>query len=47
MYGVECRVRLLLVCVQCSVQSEILNGVCKVYMQSEAVIGVCTVHGAE
>jgi len=36
---------LLLVCVQCTVQSETVNGVCTVH--SEPVIGVCTVHSAE
>jgi len=33
-YSAQCRARLLLVCVQCTVQSE-------------TVIGVCTVHSAE
>ena len=32
-------------CVQCTVQSEIVIGVCRV--QSEIVIGVCIVHSAE
>jgi len=30
-YSVQCRVRLLLVCVQCTVQSETVIGVCTVY----------------
>jgi len=38
-------VKLLLVCVQCTVQSGTVIGVCTV--QSETVIGVCTVHSTE
>ena len=30
-YSVQCGVRLLLVCVQCTVQSETVIGVCTVY----------------
>jgi len=41
-------VRLLLECVQCTVQSEIVIGVCVMSkVQSETVICVCTVHSAE
>jgi len=36
---------MLMVCVQCTVQSETVIGVCTV--RSETVIGVCTVHSAE
>ena len=31
LYSVQCRVRLLLMCVQCTVQSETVIGVCTVY----------------
>jgi len=43
-YSAQCRVRLLLVCVQCAVRSQAPIGVCTVHVQSETVIGVCTVH---
>jgi len=47
-YSTQCRVRLSLVCVQCTVQSETVIGVCVQYtVQSETIIGVCTVHSAE
>jgi len=35
------------VCVQCTVQSETVIGVCTVHGESETVIGVCTVHSAQ
>jgi hypothetical protein len=38
----QCRVRLLLGCVQRTVQNETVIGLCTV--QSETVTGVCTVH---
>ena len=37
--------KLLLVCVQCTVQSETVIGVCTVH--SQTIIGVCTVHSAQ
>ena len=44
----QCTVRLLLVCAQCTVQSETVIGVfVKCTVQSETFIGVCTVHSGE
>jgi len=40
-YSAQFRVRLLLVCVQCTVQSETVTGVFTVTVQSETVTGVC------
>ena len=34
-------------CVHCTVQSQIVIGVCTVHVKREIVIGVCTVHSAE
>ena len=51
-YSAQCRVGLLLVCVQCTVQSETVIGVCTVYSAQCRVrlflVSVqCTVHSAE
>jgi len=46
-YSAQCTVRFLLVCLQCTVQSETVTGVCvQCTVQSEIVTGVCTVHSA-